>query len=175
MRSLLISIRHWDEDMFRRVFNWSGRLALDRFFRWITHSADGYGYGVLVALLVVVDSAAARAVVLPALAAFSLELPGYRLLKRWVRRPRPCHALPGVHHLVVPPDRFSFPSGHTAAAVIVAILVSVHLPAVMMPLAIWAAAVGVSRVYLGVHFPSDVLAGALFGWGCAGFGLWLLG
>lgn len=80
-------------------------------------------------------------------------------LKRTIARPRP-RLPPGVHCLAAAPDRFSFPSGHAAAALSVALGVA---PVIGPPLGaaavMLALVVGFSRCYLGVHYPGDVLTG----------------
>jgi undecaprenyl-diphosphatase len=63
----------------------------------------------------------------------------------------------------LPSDQFSFPSGHTAAAFAMATLVSFHFPILTLPVIIWALLVGFSRIYLGVHYPTDILAGIVIG------------
>jgi len=61
------------------------------------------------------------------------------------------------------PQSASFPSGHTASAVAFASAVGTALPATAVPLGLLACAVGYSRVHTGVHYPSDVAAGAVLG------------
>lgn len=81
------------------------------------------------------------------------------------RRRRPDRAeaeVPEARHVKLPGSR-SFPSGHTAAAVAFATGVSRVLPAAAVPLHSLAALVGYSRVHTGVHYPGDVVAGALMG------------
>ena len=81
-----------------------------------------------------------------------------QLVKRTVVRARPGES--GVHAPVVAePDRFSFPSGHAAASMSVALGYGVTFPVLALPLLVLALLVGFSRVRLGVHFPGDVLAG----------------
>ncbi|OQR60346.1 phosphatase PAP2 family protein [Streptomyces maremycinicus] len=89
--------------------------------------------------------------------------------KKLVRRPRPHRAedspFPGRH--VPMPHSASFPSGHTASAVAFAAAVGPTLPVSAVPLGLLACAVGYSRVHTGVHYPGDVVAGALLGTGSA--------
>jgi len=84
-------------------------------------------------------------------------------------RPRPCQFEPHCWSKVLPPDKFSFPSGHTMTAFSVALVISYFYPGLEAPLFFMAISIAVSRVVLGMHFLSDVLAGAVLGvaLGCA--------
>lgn len=85
-------------------------------------------------------------------------------LKRIVKRPRPAlRNVPIARRVRVPPLTTSFPSGHAASAAAFATGVSIEQPAAAPPLALIAGAVALSRVYVGVHYPFDVLAGAGIG------------
>lgn len=92
----------------------------------------------------------------------------YKLLKQKTLRPRPYQ----VHQAVVlgerPLDHFSFPSGHTLHAVMLCILMGYIMPAMLLVLLPFTLLVAVSRVILGLHYPSDVLAGAAIGATLAG-------
>lgn len=96
-------------------------------------------------------------------------------LKIMVNRPRPYVTYPGL----IIPDKIdnesSFPSGHTSFAFATATSVFLHYPKwyVGIPLLAWSTSVGYSRMYLGQHYPSDVLAGALVGAGSAYLCHWL--
>ena len=85
------------------------------------------------------------------------------LLKETVDRPRPAHADPGIDTVVGTPGSPSFPSGHTATAFAAAAVVGAFYPRLRWPLYGLAALVGFSRIYLGVHFTLDVVAGAILG------------
>ena len=84
-------------------------------------------------------------------------------LKRSLTRARPDVSIAGFEALAANPDRFSFPSGHTAAAFGVAVAFAGEPPG-LGPLALLlAVGIGLSRVYLGAHYPLDVGVGALLG------------
>ena len=85
------------------------------------------------------------------------------LLKFATERARPPLADPTIQALVSLPDSTSFPSGHAATAFAAATAVGVLYPRFRIPLLVLAGTVALSRVYLGVHFWSDVLVGSLLG------------
>lgn len=88
---------------------------------------------------------------------------GNMILKDWVARPRPFLAVPEVVLKIVPPHEYSFPSGHTITAFAAVFALPKALGSWRRFLVVLAVAIGISRLYLFVHYPSDVMAGALFG------------
>jgi membrane-associated phospholipid phosphatase len=88
-------------------------------------------------------------------------------LKEWIERDRPAVADPDPETLVELPSTFSFPSGHATVSFACATTLALAVPRLAVPLYALAAAISWSRVYVGVHYPLDVLAGAALGVGIA--------
>ncbi len=81
-----------------------------------------------------------------------------QLIKRMVGRERPSERI-GARSMIANPDRFSFPSGHSASSLAIALSYAIAFPQLAVPLVGLGLLVGMSRVVLGVHYPGDVLAG----------------
>lgn len=93
-----------------------------------------------------------------------VSLPLYKLLKNRLARERPCVAHGAFIAQRVPPlDRYSFPSGHTQHAVAFSLVILEHQPGAAWFLLPFTVLVALSRVILGVHYPSDVVAGGSLG------------
>jgi undecaprenyl-diphosphatase len=131
--------------------------------RWISRLGDGGLYLILGLTLALWEPEDGQAFLLVGLLAYGIELPLYLLLKNTIRRDRPCHRLQGFRAAIEPSDKFTFPSGHTAAAFVFAMLLAQFYPSLMLPGFILALLIGSSRVLLGVHYPTDIAAGALLG------------
>lgn len=166
-------LHRWDTIAFQTIFGLNGKALFDRSIYWISKSGDGYIYGLIGILLLLLEPTHGRNFFMTALMAYALEIPLYTIIKRTIKRARPFNTIPGMKFLIAPPDEFSFPSGHTAAAFLMAILLSHFYPAVQVPALIWALLIGFSRIYLGVHYPTDVAVGAVLGYVVAKTSLWL--
>jgi undecaprenyl-diphosphatase len=142
--------------------------------RTISHSGDGHLYFALGLLLAWFADNTGYDFFIAGITAFAFELPLYITLKKSFRRHRPFAVVNGANALIVPSDKFSLPSGHTAAAFLMATLVLGFFPAFAGIAYTWALLIGMSRIVLGVHYPSDILAGALLGTLCASTTLSLL-
>ncbi len=130
--------------------------------RAVSRSADGYLY-VLIGGLISLMAADGQRFLWHILVAFAIERGTYWVLKNGLKRKRPAQALPGFESHINAADEFSFPSGHTSAAFLFVTLLVLHFGPLLMPLYLWSMAVGMSRVYLGVHFPTDTVVGAALG------------
>jgi len=98
-----------------------------------------------------------------AILAESVGIVLFRRLKRMIGRKRPCTLEPHCWATLLPPDQFSFPSGHTITAFAVALSLGAFYPMMLPGLLFCAASVAASRILLGMHFLTDVLAGAAIG------------
>jgi undecaprenyl-diphosphatase len=153
---------------------WGARGVVRAYFRMVSRLGDGMFWYALMAALVLFDgwrglSASAH---LAATGVVALIL--YRKLKRWTRRPRPCAADGRIQALIAPLDEFSFPSGHTLHAVAFTTVALAYYPGLAWLLLPFTASVAVSRVVLGLHYPSDVLAATGIGISLASLSLWLV-
>lgn len=137
---------------------WGHRNGVRRFFALVSRLGDGVAWYSLMALIVLLDgwSGLAASAHMAATGASALLL--YRTLKRWTRRPRPFAADRRIRPLVRPLDEFSFPSGHTLHAVSFTLVALAHYPLLAWLLIPFSASIAASRVVLGLHYPSDVLA-----------------
>lgn len=146
-----------------RANRWGRRQAIRRFFAIISRLGDGvFWYALMLALVALdgIDGLAASAH-LAATGAVALLL--YKVLKRWTRRPRPFASDIRIRAWVAPLDEFSFPSGHTLHAVAFSVVAVAHYPTLAWLLAPFSGCVAMSRVVLGLHYPSDVLAATAIG------------
>ena len=144
------------------------RGVLDPLVCGYTHLGDhGLLWIVLTAALLLFPRTR-RAGILSALALVLSLLCTNVVLKHLVARPRPWLDVAGLIPLVQEPDPNSFPSGHTSAALAAACAWYHALPRRWMAVLglVLAVAMGLSRLYVGVHYPSDVLAGAAVGVFC---------
>ncbi|SEQ84337.1 undecaprenyl-diphosphatase [Amphritea atlantica] len=131
--------------------------------RLISKLGDGGFYLVSGLLVAWLDIENGIDFLLAGLFVFAIELPVYMFLKQAIRRDRPCDRFADVIPQITPSDKFSLPSGHAAAAFVFASLLSYYYPALMLPAYTLASLIALARVFLGVHYPTDILAGAALG------------
>lgn len=167
---LIYSIHQYDVWMFSRLNNSAIHASLVRLCRLLSWSGDGVLYITLACCLYWLHGIA-NPLLQAMLLGFALERPVYFVLKNAFKRDRPQQAILNFRSVITPSDQFSFPSGHTSAAFLVATLVSYFFPGLTIILYAWALLVGFSRIVLGVHFPTDTLMGVVLGVSTAMFSL----
>jgi membrane-associated phospholipid phosphatase len=168
--SLMQSLHNADIGILKAIFE--NRIsAIDPVFVFITNSAAAIAFGVPVILLlfsfqnkIIQLRYEAVSILIPVAISAILA----NMLKYVFDTPRPYEVYTFIHKLSVGGSP-SFPSGHTADAFsfAVAMILVYRKWLIALPVLVWASLVGYSRMYLGVHFPSDVLGGALIGTVCS--------
>ncbi|MEX0584787.1 MAG: phosphatase PAP2 family protein [Natronospirillum sp.] len=160
---LLLSIHQFDLQAFTWCMRRKQRQFITQVSRGLSCTADGPLYLLIVLALWLWHPVFTTAWVGAVFMAFVIERSLYLVLKNSFRRNRPQEAIVGFHSFIRPSDQFSFPSGHTSCAFLFAVILAHVFPALITVLMIWAASIGFARVFLGVHFPTDTLMGALMG------------
>lgn len=138
---------------------------LDVFFCYITNSAH-YQLPMIFGsvLLLFFSKRKGLAVILLATLAVALDgLIGSQVMKHLIARPRPCRVLVGINEIAGCSRTFSFPSGHASMSFSIAFVMIKFYRWQAIPILILAGLVAYSRIYAGVHYPSDVAAGLLLG------------
>jgi len=166
---VLRALDAWDRSVFREVASYQSPL-LDRALPALTTAADRSVIWLVVAAGLAATGrrrqrrAAVRGVSSVAVTSLLVN----QLAKRLVPRPRPVTpGMPNRRPQRRVPRSPSFPSGHAASAAAFAVGAIIELPALAVPLGALAGAVGYSGIYAGIHYPGDVLAGAIAGAGIA--------
>ena len=165
----------WDRELCRRFNSVSHIVSLRFIFVAASRLGDGlFWYALMGALLLAHGAAAAPAVVhMIGVGLFCTLL--YKCIKARTSRARPYAAQPGITVHAPPLDCYSFPSGHTLHAVAFSLVALRYYPELWPLLLPFAALVALSRVVLGLHYPSDVVAGAAIGAAVAGLSTHLTG
>lgn len=133
--------------------------AFNKVMPWITELGGILFSLLLPILLIIFNQTSSRSIGFEILFAMSLAQVLVQILKKTLTRERPYNSLKDINTFDIVLKDYSFPSGHTTAAFITAIHLAIYVPQLAALFLIVAAAVGISRIYLAVHYPSDVLVG----------------
>ena len=154
-----------DHRVMRRVHRWRAPRYLRIWMVWATRLGDGwiwYSIGIAILLFGGMDRFSAFAA---SATAEGAAIALFQLVKKASKRKRPCQLEAHCWATVLPPDQFSFPSGHAMSAFAIAIPLGIFYPQLEVALLALSLSIAASRVLLGMHFVSDVVAGSLIGAG----------
>ena len=161
--SMLNFISRRDHRLMRRVHRWRAPRWVRLWMILATRGGDSWLWYTLAIVILVCGGPSRLAAVLAAGTASGVGIATYLALKRLTDRQRPCALEPHSWAQVLPPDRYSFPSGHTINAFAIAVAGGLFYPDLMAALLFCAFSIAVSRIVLGLHFLSDVVVGTAIG------------
>ena len=161
--AMLTYISHRDQSLMRTVNRWHAPRWVRVWMLCATRGGDGWLWYSLGLMLLLFGGGPRFAAVASGLLASAAGIAVFLRLKRTFRRRRPCAIEPHCWATLLPPDQFSFPSGHTITAFAVAVSLAHFYPGLAFGLLFCALSVASSRILLGMHFLSDVVAGAAIG------------
>jgi undecaprenyl-diphosphatase len=157
----------------RELALWLHRASGSRAIAWtlvaVSWMGDGWCWYLLIASLPWWGGSTGTTSAAYMLALGAVNLVFYKALKQRVARPRPYVNCPGIRACCRSLDEYSFPSGHTMHAVAFSMVLAHYYPALGWPLWAFTVLLALSRVVLGLHYPSDVAIGAAIGWTTATF------
>jgi undecaprenyl-diphosphatase len=156
-------ITHGDHRLMRRVNRWPAPRWVRYWMIWATRGGDGWLWWGMGLVILLFGGDQRWLAIGSAMLATALGVALFKLIKRWTGRRRPCTFEPHCWATLLPPDQFSFPSGHTITAFAVAVSLSHFYPDLEVGLLFCALSVAASRILLGMHFLSDVVAGGAIG------------
>lgn len=163
MRLYLNRMHQLDAQMCVAVNHTSQYKAIRHFFRAISRLGDGVFWYTLMILILLTQGSEALMPVIHMAVAGLIGTFVYKWLKGKTLRPRPYQVRQDIRLTGKALDKFSFPSGHTLHAVVFTWVALTYYPQLAVLLILFTVLVGLSRVVLGLHYPSDVIAGALLG------------
>lgn len=137
---------------------------LDNIMIFITSLGDGGFIWIAATILLLIPKKTRKVGIMSAVALLLSLIVNNNIVKNLVQRPRPYMTFTDLQILIPTPSEFSFPSGHTSSSFAAAGVFYTNLPKkIGVPAVILAGLIGLSRLYVGVHYPTDVIAGILMG------------
>ena len=167
MKALFKYISHKDINILRIINNsWKCRF-LDIIMPSMTYLGSFTFMFIFCTAAFLFDSPMLRSMAIKAMISITISTGIGKILKVTVTRLRPFINIPNLNIKKIGIDKYSFPSGHTTGAFSLAVIIALYFPIfglITVPLAI---CVGISRIYIGVHYPTDVIMGIFIGSTCS--------
>ena len=151
-----------DKNIIITLNNLAKKFKLIYFFRAFTFTGEWWMYISYAVITVLVNPEIGKDAIKLGLVAYGLHYPSYYVIKNITKRQRPFEKYQEVKALVNPPDKYSLPSGHSSGTMISALITTSFFDGLTF-LFFWPVIVGLSRVFLGVHFVSDTILGLILG------------
>lgn len=137
---------------------------LDNLMIFITSLGNGGMIWIVATIVLLIPKKTRKAGIMSAVALLGSLIINNNIVKNIVQRPRPFVTFTDLQIIIPTPSEFSFPSGHTSSSFAAAAVFYRHLPKKFgIPSVVLAGLIGFSRLYVGVHYPTDVIAGVLMG------------
>ena len=159
----LARLQYWDERVCVRINRGARQRPVVLVLQAVSWLGNGIFWYALMLALLIADPAGSALAVLHMVFAGAVCTCCYKMVKHTTVRHRPFEVNPLVSAGAAVLDRFSFPSGHTLHAVGFTTIALAYVPALWVVLVPFTVLTAISRVALGLHYPSDVLAGAVLG------------
>lgn len=158
-----------DLSAFHFINSGLSNAILDKTMPWISNLGDSWAAWIFILMMIAInrkpiERGLKKGICLSLIYGFVSA--SQLAIKHLIDRPRPFLEQDAIVRAVYPTD-FSFPSGHAATAFMMAVILSIQFPRYKYAFYSLACLVGFSRVYLGVHYPSDVITGAIIGYAIA--------
>jgi undecaprenyl-diphosphatase len=157
------SIQSSDHRLMRRVHRWKAPRWIRIATISVTRLGDGWLWYALGLILLVYGGHDRFIAIGAAATAAGVGIYLFRTIKTKSKRKRPCEIEPHCWASILPPDKYSFPSGHTITAFAIALPIGICYPELQVWLFVAALLIASSRIMLGMHFLSDVIAGSIIG------------
>ncbi len=172
-QTMLHLIATGDHKLMRKVNKWPAPKWVRMWSVAATRAGDGWLW-YLIGLIILLGGGNNRFEAIAAAGSAALVgIATFKSLKHVSGRKRPCQIEPHCWATLLPPDQFSFPSGHTITAFAVAVTLGEFYPMLMPGLLFCALSIAASRILLGMHFLSDVVVGAALGMLLAFTSFWI--
>jgi len=156
-------IAEGDRRLMRLLNRWEAPQWVRRWMVLASRAGDGWLWGTIAFILLLFGGPVRLHALIDSFVALGTAQLTFFTLKRIIGRERPCSIEPHCWSVLLPPDRFSFPSGHAITAFAIATALGLCYPTLLIGLLFCALSVAASRVILGLHYLSDVVAGLAIG------------
>jgi len=163
LASTVCAVEAGDHRIMRRVHRWRAPRWIRIWMLCATRGGDGWIWYAMGAVVLAFGGPARFLAVASAALSAGVGIALFLTLKKRIGRRRPCTLEPHCWSTLLPPDQFSFPSGHTITAFAVSVSLIAFYPGLAVGLLFCACSIGLSRILLGMHFLTDVLAGVVLG------------